>query len=191
MIIRLFQFGDIETRVRWMNLPQIYANMGFTPPITIENTIAWYSKNLTSDNRIDVTYCDDNGDILGFGGVTQIDWDLGRGETYTFISPDKHHLGLGTKGNQLLIYISFRLLCLNKLSSHVDGPNIASRRVREKLGFKLEGVIRDEKRLNGELIDRYYYGLLNREYKPPKDITDTQIRITNVEISKLLKRGAH
>lgn len=157
--------------------------MGFTPPITLDNTIQWYNRNLTRDDRIDVTYLDDDNEIIGFGGITQIDWRLRRGETYTFISPDRHHQGIGTHVNQLLIDYAFNVLQLNKISSHVDKPNIASRRVREKLGFKLEGIIRDEKLLNGELIDRYYYGLLRREYTPPRlDLSEIDIDTDTIKV---------
>ena len=168
MKIRRIEESDLPIRVSWMNNPIIYANMGFTPPITLENTIQWYKRNLTRDDRIDVTYLDEEDRIVGFGGITQIDWRLRRGETYTFISPEHLHQGIGTHANQLLISYAFNVLQLNKISSHVDGPNMASRRVREKLGFKLEGIIRDEKLLNNQLIDRYYYGLLKREYVAPQ-----------------------
>ena len=168
--------GDLPTRVEWMNDPRIYTNMGFTPPITLENTIAWFEKNQRLDNRIDVTYLDDNGNIVGFGGISLIDKVLQCGETYTFISPDFHHKGLGTHANQLLIDYGFNHLKLNKIVSHVDEPNIASRKVREKLGFKLEGIIRQSKMLNGKLIDRYHYGLLRSEYVRP-DIDLSEINI--------------
>ena len=164
MEIRAFEKGDIPIRVEWMNDPDIYMHMGFTPPITLENTIKWYEKNKEMKNRVDLTYLDFDNNIMGFGGIINIDWVVGKGETYTFINPRLHGKGLGTKVNRLLIKYAFDVLKLNKLCSHIDSSNIASRRVREKLGFKLEGIIRDEKIENGQLIDRYYYGLLRREY---------------------------
>ena len=183
MKIRRIEIGDLETRVKWMNNPVIYANMGFTPPITLENTIKWYNKNLSLENRIDVTYIDDNNNIVGFGGITNIDPILRCGETYTFISPDFHGKGFGTHANQLLIDYAFNTLKLNKIISHVDEPNIASRRVREKLGFKLEGIIRDAKILNGALIDRYYYGLLKREYvRPSLNLSEIEINEKPIKI---------
>ena len=176
MKIRRIEKGDLPTRVEWMNDPRIYMNMGFTPPITLENTIAWFEKNQKLDNRIDVTYLDDDGNIVGFGGIYLIDKTLGSGEAYMFIGPAYHKKGFGARGNGLLFDYAFNNLGLNKIISHVDDCNVASQKVWEKLGFKLEGIIRQSKMLNGKLIDRYHYGLLRSEYVRP-DIDLSEINI--------------
>lgn len=116
-----------------MNNTVTYELMGFKPPITLRKTIACYEKNKLIDSRIYVTYVDNNGTIIGFGGITNIDWNARKGDTYTFISLDIHCKGIGTAVNRLLISYAFRDLHLNKICSYIDGTNYASRRVREKL----------------------------------------------------------
>ena len=172
MKVRKIEKGDLETRIKWMNDPRIFQHMGFTPPITYENTLKWFEKNQNKDNRIDLTYLDDNNNIIGFGGITEIDWKLRNGEIYIFINPDLHGKGLGSKTFNLLLEIGFRKLKLNKLNSHIDASNIGSRKAHEKGGFKLEGILRDEKMLDGKYEDRCYYGVLNKEYNPNNIIID-------------------
>jgi RimJ/RimL family protein N-acetyltransferase len=168
MRIRPLTELDLPIRVEWMNDPRVYTNMGFTPPITLEGTKQWFKNNQGNNNRIDLTYLDESNNVVGFCGLTHIDWATRQGETYSFISPNFQSQGHGTNQARMLIDYAFSNLKLNKLTSHIDETNRVSCRVREKLGFKLEGIIRQDKLLNGSLIDRYYYGLLASDVNTSK-----------------------
>lgn len=168
MNIRPIIKDDLPIRVEWMNDPRVYTNMGFAPPITLEGTEKWFKSIQGNNNRIDLTYLDDCETIIGFGGITNIDWTTKQGEIYNFLNPLSQHKGLGTILQRMLVNYAFNNLSLNKLTSHIDEQNMASRRVKEKLGFKLEGIIRQDKLLNGSLIDRYYYGLLASDVNTSK-----------------------
>jgi len=39
MIIRKLEKSDLGERVAWMNCPEVYKTMHFTPPITLEKTV--------------------------------------------------------------------------------------------------------------------------------------------------------
>jgi RimJ/RimL family protein N-acetyltransferase len=58
---------------------------------------------------------------------------------------------------------------MKKLFLRTHEKNIASRRVAEKNGFVMEGIIRnDYKTTSGVVVDLMYYGLLKSEFDNQK-----------------------
>ena len=53
---------------------------------------------------------------------------------------------------------------LQRIRAHTDARNTESMRVLEKLGFSLEGVLRRNQYVKGELLDEAIFGLL----RPPR-----------------------
>ena len=47
--------------------------------------------------------------------------------------------------------------------------NHAARRVYEKVGFSLEGVLREEYLCGNELKSRLYFGLLRKEFRAKRE----------------------
>ena len=75
---------------------------------------------------------------------------------------DKRYCGNGiaTKATELIVKEAFATLDIVKISSEVFAPNIASKRVLEKNGFALEGVLKDAAYKNGVIYDLCRYGKL-------------------------------
>lgn len=57
---------------------------------------------------------------------------------------------------------------LQKFRAHTDPDNLSSQRVLSKLGFKLEGTLRCNQWVKGELVDEAIYGLLREEWLSKK-----------------------
>lgn len=68
--------------------------------------------------------------------------------------------GIATKAVRLMLEEAFRLRDLHRVSAWVYKPNIASSRVLEKNGFRLEGVKEDGVMCEGVPTDYLMYGLL-------------------------------
>lgn len=164
MELRRLKKEDLPTRVLWMNNPAVYSTMHFTLPVTLEGTVKWFESNVLNDKRADVVLIEDDV-IVAFAGITNIDNILKKGESYTFVNPDKQGKGIGTRARQRVLDFAFGELGLNKVYAYTNEDNIPSRRLSEKLGFKLEGRFRQEY-INkaGEFKDRLYYGLLREEW---------------------------
>lgn len=65
--------------------------------------------------------------------------------------------GIGTKALKLLVDYAFRKYKLKRLATYTRTFNTASRRMLEKLGFKLEGILRKNKWKNGKYLDDCMY----------------------------------
>lgn len=73
--------------------------------------------------------------------------------------------GIMTESLKLLLDFTFKKLKLHKLKARVFEPNIASKRVLEKNGFKVEGFFKDEIFKHKKFFNAYYLALLRKEYK--------------------------
>jgi ribosomal-protein-alanine N-acetyltransferase len=74
--------------------------------------------------------------------------------------------GYATEAAGAVLQWAFETLDLNRVQAEADTRNRASARVLEKLGFVLEGTLREDCVVNGEVSDSWVYGLLRREWQP-------------------------
>lgn len=74
--------------------------------------------------------------------------------------------GYATEAAGALLGWAFETLDLNRVQAEADTRNRASARVLEKLGFVLEGTLREDCVVDGEVSDSWVYGLLRREWQP-------------------------
>lgn len=72
--------------------------------------------------------------------------------------------GYATEAGRALLQWAFTTLDLNRVQAEADTRNTASGRVLEKLGFLLEGTLREDCIVNGDVSDSWVYGLLRRDW---------------------------
>jgi len=72
--------------------------------------------------------------------------------------------GIVTKATQTIIDYGFKEFDLNRIEIDVAIGNNKSRAIPERLGLKLEGILRQDFNLNGKLIDRAMYSILRSEW---------------------------
>lgn len=88
-----------------------------------------------------------------------------RAELGYWVRSDRHDKGYATESGRLLLDHAFRKLGLHRVYARIDPANRASRKVLQKLGFRYEGCLRDEKSLNGRWVNQECWGLLKDEWK--------------------------
>lgn len=143
-------------------------------PITLEKTestdnaraaIAMYSV-LAERNELHVLFIENAADqqLLGMVFLKNIDLKVGKCELAYFIDKSEEGKGHTSAAVKLALDKAFHELGLNKVYCRVDPQNAASNKVATKNKFKLEGVLKQEFRINdGSLIDLNYYGLLRSD----------------------------
>ncbi|CAG7572298.1 RimJ/RimL family protein N-acetyltransferase [Barrientosiimonas humi] len=72
--------------------------------------------------------------------------------------------GYAAEGAGALLRWAFSTLDLNRVQAEADTRNAASARVLEKLGFVLEGTLREDCIVDGVVSDSWVYGLLRRDW---------------------------
>ena len=102
--------------------------------------------------------------FIGAIGVMSIDWANRKAEFGYWLAREYWGRGYMTEATRLFAKYAFETLKLERLYAHVFAPNIASQRVVEKIGFRLEGILRRNVYHRGKWLDDHLYSMLHREY---------------------------
>ena len=81
------------------------------------------------------------------------------------LHPDHWGKGLVVEAVRPLIPDAFKYLEVGRIEISAAAPNLASRRVAEKLGFTYEGTLRQRMVVREKRYDAVYYGLLRGEWR--------------------------
>ena len=73
--------------------------------------------------------------------------------------------GFMSEALPLIIDYAYNISDVNRVEAFVETPNKASRSLLEKLGFRMEGILREHEMCRGNLIDIQILGLLRKEWK--------------------------
>lgn len=103
-----------------------------------------------------------HGIIIGLIIIKSLDWRSLKAELAYCIGGEYGKKGIITKAVQHITDYCFSTLKLHKVYLEIGPENKGSRRVAEKNGFQLEGVLRDGFRIEtGEWVDTLYFGKIN------------------------------
>lgn len=99
--------------------------------------------------------------LIGVFYIKNIDWNSLKCELGYFIDKNDEGKGIMTKAFDQIIHFCFDHLELEKIYVRTSVDNVGSRRLVEKKGFALEGVLRNDFRIEtNDLVDVAYYGIL-------------------------------
>ena len=87
-----------------------------------------------------------------------------RAEVGYSLSPDYQGRGLAAEALRCGLAHAFDSLGLVRVEADIDPRNQPSCRLLEKIGFVREGLLRKRWRVNGEVCDSAFYGLLADEF---------------------------
>lgn len=98
--------------------------------------------------------------LVGAIDLHDIDWSNAHARIGYWLDRSHTHRGIMTRAVRLMTEYAFEALGLHRIEIHVATGNAASRRVPERLGFALEGVLREVQLLRGTYHDHALYALI-------------------------------
>ena len=105
-----------------------------------------------------------SGQIIGFAELT-IEEVTRVAYPMTYLKKEERGNGYGTELSKLLTSIAFNEFNASKIRTLIFSFNVASYKRYERLGWKLEGTLRNEVFRSGRYWDVLYYGLLRSEWE--------------------------
>ncbi|MBI5625412.1 MAG: GNAT family N-acetyltransferase [Elusimicrobia bacterium] len=105
------------------------------------------------------------GRLSGVGALQHPAEDGQVAEFSLWIRVERRRRGKGFAAAKALINHFFRKAGVRRLYARLEPANPEARGLLRKLGFKYEGRLRREKRLNGRWVDQECWGLLRQEWK--------------------------
>ena len=164
--LRPMEESDVQLKIDWFNDPEINKTLVVTEKFELEKSIQWFKKAVKDPSRCDFVIETDLGEPIGLVGLVHIDNIHSTAEIYLVIG-DKSYWGKGVmlEAEKLLIGWAFDKFDLQKITAPSLAENVASIVTMKKLGFKIEGTLRQEKYLQGKRVDIIQFGLLRDEFK--------------------------
>jgi RimJ/RimL family protein N-acetyltransferase len=101
------------------------------------------------------------GEFVGKGGLHTIEWDVPKFEIGYWVRTPRASRGYATEACIGMAAFARAILGARRIEITADARNAASRRVAEKAGFTLEGVMRNRRRdAAGRLADACMYAMV-------------------------------
>ncbi len=163
-LLRPWQTGDAASLQKYAASPRVAANLRnvFPHPYTAEDA-AWFLADCAhaseeNDRRRAIVV---EGEAVGGIGLTRLsDVACKTMEIGYWLGEPFWGRGIMTAAVRQFCAQAFALGDVERIQAAIFARNIASRRVLEKAGFTLEGVLRHSVYKNGELMDSCMYALL-------------------------------
>jgi [ribosomal protein S5]-alanine N-acetyltransferase len=151
---------------RWMNDPQVtqFLESRFYPQ-SQEGLLSFVQGKLGDPQNVFLAIVLRQGDRhIGNIKLGPINWIHRRADIGILIGEkDCWGQGYATEAIQLLVNYSFQTLNLHKLTAGCYDVNQGSARAFQKVGFAVEGVLKQHVYCNGEYIDQVSLGLVRSE----------------------------
>lgn len=105
------------------------------------------------------------GELVGNVELDNIDLRRSQSELGYWVRTDRARRGYATEAAEAMVRYAFSSLRMHKVRADVAVGNHASARVLTKLGFKLEGTLREDRKVGQVFVDHWRFGLLAREFR--------------------------
>ena len=103
--------------------------------------------------------------VVGVIGISHIDWKNKNAELGYWLGKKYWGKGLATEAVKLMLKFAFENLKLHRVYANLFEENIASRRVLEKNGFKLEGIMRESRFRYNKWHNELKFGVLEKDMR--------------------------
>jgi RimJ/RimL family protein N-acetyltransferase len=145
--LRAFELNDSVLFHKFRNDDEIFELItGNKYFVSFEREKKWVEEKIFNDQRnIYLSIClKDNDRLIGYASINEIDY-RNRSAQWGSIIIDKSEQGKGLSiaVGQLLLKLVFEELGLNRFYSYINENHIGSLKMVEKLGFKQEGLFRE------------------------------------------------
>lgn len=167
LLLRPFTKLDIPDIARFCNNSKIANNVRDFLPKPYSETDALDFINICSKEDPQTTFAIEYNNLFAgsIGLVPMNDVHRLSAEIGYWLGEPFHNKGIMTRSVKLITEYGFSKLNLIRIFSGIFEFNLASRRVLEKSGFKLESIAEKAIIKNGVICDEYRYVLINRKYK--------------------------
>jgi ribosomal-protein-serine acetyltransferase len=133
---------------------------------TLEDTTAfiWQTRKQLTNNKGFQTAIVEDERIVGMIGFHGLSWQHRATTIGYWLAEASQGRGTMTRAVQTLVDHAFGTWQLHRIEILVRAENTRSRAIAERLGFKQEGVLRENERVGDRYVDRAVYAMLAGEW---------------------------
>lgn len=163
LTVRLVEEPDLPMLLEWRNHIDVRRFMFTQHEIKMEEHLEWFARSQHDLSRKLLIVLDKNTPI-GFVQFNRLSQD-GIADWGFYTRPHAAK-GTGKKLGLAALDYAFDQLGLHKVCGQAVASNEASIAFHRKLGFSQEGILRDQRRIQGVYHNLFCFGLLAKEWQP-------------------------
>jgi RimJ/RimL family protein N-acetyltransferase len=164
--LRPVERSDAARIVAWLNDPDVTRTLSVYRPMNLQNEEEFIARMSGSEHDVVLgIVVKESNAFVGVTGLHEIDFKnrhanfgINIGEKSAWSN------GYGTEATSLMVQYAFETLNLNRIRLLVFKNNPRARRTYEKVGFRQEGVLRQERFSEGRYWDTITMALLRDEW---------------------------
>lgn len=167
--LRPLERGDAPQLATWLNDPEVNRTLATLRPICLAAEETYLSRLAESQTDIGLGIMVRQGDqFVGTTGLHNLDL-RNRQAAFGICVGDKTAWGNGyaTEATHLMVRHAFRTLNLHRVWLHVYEFNPRAVGIYERVGFRVEGRLRQDVFREGRYWDTLVMGILHDEWTPP------------------------
>jgi len=166
VILRPLDEGDYDALRAATDDPDVARLTGSHGEIGEEQARQWMRTRKYQTDRLDLAIVDKaSGEVVGEAVLNDWDPDNQCCNFRILIGLSGQGRGLGTEATRLIIGYGIEEIGLHRISLGVYAFNPRAQRAYEKAGFKVEGVMRDALRWDGEWYDEILMAVLAPDWE--------------------------
>ena len=164
--LRPLEEGDLDRTRAWVNDPEVARLVNRVAPVSAAEHRAWYQR-VTGDRQQVIFAAELLADQRHVGncGLKGIDPRVRKAELWMYLGERAiWGQGYGTEVCRALCRFGFARLNLHRIHLYTPAYNGRAVALYEKVGFKKEGLLRQEVFQDGRYSDAVVMGLLREEF---------------------------
>ena len=167
--LRGMERSDLPCFQQWLNDPEVIEGLGTFLPLSMADEEQWFdrmSRMEPEEKPLAIDLKDDSvWRLIGNIGFFNLEW-VNRSAEFGILIGDKSvwNQGYGTESVRLLLKHGFETLNLHRIYLRVYSTNPRARRSYEKVGFVLEGTLREAVYRHGRYADVHIMSVLRPDW---------------------------
>ncbi len=164
--LRPLERADAPLLQHWINDPQVTRTLLAYRPINLAAEERWLDDLYKTDHDVVLGIAiAANDKLVGATGLHQIDYK-NRHAQFGIMIGDTHewNKGYATEATRLMVAYAFETLNLNRVWLHLHETNTYGIKAYEKVGFRKEGVLRQDTSRDGRYVDASAMGFLRADW---------------------------
>lgn len=172
--LRAIADNELEMMLSWRNAPDVRRNMYTRHEISLDEHLAWWSRTHARRDQRYFMY-ERAHTPLGIVAFTGIDTG-NKNSSWAFYAAPEAPRGSGSRMELLALDEAFLVMRLHKLSCEVLAFNTPVIKLHQKFGFTVEGVFRQQHKLDDSYLDVYRLGMLADEWQQKRSELARRVR---------------
>lgn len=168
LYFRPLEREDAPRLAAFLNDPQVRRTVLAHRPMSVAQEQAFLETMGKDEHHVMLGICrQGQQELIGVTGLHHLDFRSHRAE-FGLLIGDRSlwGQGLGTEATRMMLDYAFGTLNLHKVWLHVYAHHAPAIHVYEKVGFRKEGLQREQHYVEGRYVDGVMMGILRSEWTP-------------------------